>query len=104
MVRVPLGGGVDQPRQDAVADSGGANIHLFPERLDLGVRLDLDDAASIAAAAKAIEEYQNEFRFHYPHEHRAAGRPARRAAASLSIPRELKRSAKALSLTVVAGP
>jgi dimethylglycine dehydrogenase len=28
-------------------------------------------------AAKAIEEYQNEFRFHYPHEHRAAGRPAR---------------------------
>ncbi|MGI9450766.1 MAG: GcvT family protein [Geminicoccaceae bacterium] len=28
-------------------------------------------------AAKAIEEYQNEFRFHYPVEHRAAGRPAR---------------------------
>ncbi len=28
-------------------------------------------------AKKAIEEYQNEFRFHYPHEHRAAGRPAR---------------------------
>ncbi|MGI9490673.1 MAG: GcvT family protein [Geminicoccaceae bacterium] len=28
-------------------------------------------------AAKAIEEYQNEFRFHYPHEHRAAGRPVR---------------------------
>jgi len=28
-------------------------------------------------AAKAIEEYQNEFRFHYPHEHRPAGRPAR---------------------------
>jgi len=28
-------------------------------------------------AKKAIEEYQNEFRFHYPHEHRAAGRPAK---------------------------
>lgn len=26
-------------------------------------------------AIKAIEEYQNEFRFHYPHEHRTAGRP-----------------------------
>ncbi|MFK7994421.1 MAG: FAD-dependent oxidoreductase [Granulosicoccus sp.] len=26
-------------------------------------------------ALKAIEEYQNEFRFHYPHEHRPAGRP-----------------------------
>ena len=24
---------------------------------------------------KAIEEYQNEFRFHFPHEHRPAGRP-----------------------------
>ena len=28
-------------------------------------------------AAKAIEDYQNEFRFHMPHEHRPAGRPAR---------------------------
>lgn len=28
-------------------------------------------------ALKAIEEYQNEFRFHYPHEHRPAGRPLR---------------------------
>ncbi|MGI9502668.1 MAG: GcvT family protein, partial [Geminicoccaceae bacterium] len=28
-------------------------------------------------AAKAIEEYQNEFRFHYLHEHRPAGRPAK---------------------------
>jgi dimethylglycine dehydrogenase len=28
-------------------------------------------------ALKAIEEYQNEFRFHMPHEHRPAGRPAR---------------------------
>jgi len=28
-------------------------------------------------AVKAVEEYQNEFRFHYPHEHRPAGRPAK---------------------------
>jgi len=28
-------------------------------------------------AVKAIEDYQNEFRFHFPHEHRTAGRPAR---------------------------
>ncbi|MFK7857228.1 MAG: FAD-dependent oxidoreductase [Granulosicoccus sp.] len=28
-------------------------------------------------ALKAIEEYQNEFRFHYPHEHRPAGRPVK---------------------------
>ena len=28
-------------------------------------------------ALKAIEEYQNEFRFHYPHEHRPAGRPCK---------------------------
>ncbi len=26
-------------------------------------------------ALKAIEDYQNEFRFHFPHEHRSAGRP-----------------------------
>ena len=26
---------------------------------------------------KAIEDYQNEFRFHFPHEHRPAGRPLR---------------------------
>lgn len=26
-------------------------------------------------AVKAIEDYQNEFRFHFPHEHRPAGRP-----------------------------
>ncbi|MEM7731423.1 MAG: FAD-dependent oxidoreductase [Pseudomonadota bacterium] len=26
-------------------------------------------------ALKAIEDYQNEFRFHFPHEHRPAGRP-----------------------------
>ncbi len=26
-------------------------------------------------AAKAVEDYQNEFRFHMPHEHRPAGRP-----------------------------
>ena len=28
-------------------------------------------------AMKAIEDYQNEFRFHFPHEHRPAGRPAK---------------------------
>ncbi|MEX0286422.1 MAG: FAD-dependent oxidoreductase [Paracoccaceae bacterium] len=28
-------------------------------------------------ALKAIEEYQNEFRFEFPHEHRPAGRPAK---------------------------
>ncbi|MBH62181.1 MAG: FAD-dependent oxidoreductase [Alphaproteobacteria bacterium] len=28
-------------------------------------------------ALKSIEDYQNEFRFHMPHEHRPAGRPAR---------------------------
>ena len=28
-------------------------------------------------AKKAVEDYQNEFRFHMPHEHRPAGRPAR---------------------------
>jgi dimethylglycine dehydrogenase len=31
-------------------------------------------------ALKAIEDYQNEFRFHFPHEHRPAGRPPRHAA------------------------
>lgn len=29
------------------------------------------------AALKAVEDYQNEFRFHMPHEHRPAGRPAK---------------------------
>ena len=29
------------------------------------------------AALKAIEDYQNEFRFHFSHEHRPAGRPAK---------------------------
>lgn len=28
-------------------------------------------------ALKAIEDYQNEFRFHFPHEHRPAGRPVK---------------------------
>ena len=28
-------------------------------------------------ALKAIEDYRNEFRFHFPHEHRPAGRPVR---------------------------
>ncbi|MFY0311787.1 FAD-dependent oxidoreductase [Leisingera sp. D0M16] len=31
-------------------------------------------------ALKAIEDYQNEFRFHFPHEHRPAGRPAKTTA------------------------
>ncbi len=32
--------------------------------------------ATVALTAlKAIEDYQNEFRFHFPHEHRPAGRP-----------------------------
>ncbi|SHL74075.1 dimethylglycine dehydrogenase [Roseovarius marisflavi] len=28
-------------------------------------------------ALKAVEDYQNEFRFHFPHEHRPAGRPGK---------------------------
>ncbi len=28
-------------------------------------------------ALKAVEDYQNEFRFHFPHEHRPAGRPVK---------------------------
>ncbi|SDC22830.1 GcvT family protein [Ruegeria marina] len=28
-------------------------------------------------AVKAVEDYQNEFRFHFPHEHRPAGRPVK---------------------------
>ena len=36
------------------------------------------DYATVAyTAAKAVEDYQNEFRFHLPQEHRPAGRPAR---------------------------
>jgi dimethylglycine dehydrogenase len=30
-----------------------------------------------ATSLKAIEDYQNEFRFHFPHEHRPAARPAK---------------------------
>jgi len=36
-----------------------------------------DHATEEYTALKAIEDYQNEFRFHRPHEHRPAGRPAR---------------------------
>ena len=32
-------------------------------------------ATTELTALKAIEDYQNEFRFHFPHEHRPAGRP-----------------------------
>ena len=31
----------------------------------------------VGCSLKAIEDYQNEFRFHFPHEHRPAGRPAK---------------------------
>ncbi len=34
-----------------------------------------DHANVELTALKAIEDYQNEFRFHFPHEHRPAGRP-----------------------------
>ena len=36
-----------------------------------------DHATVPFTAAKAVEDYQNEFRFHLPHEHRPAGRPAK---------------------------
>lgn len=36
-----------------------------------------DHATVELTALKAIEDYQNEFRFHFPHEHRPAGRPAK---------------------------
>ncbi len=36
-----------------------------------------DHANVELTALKAIEDYQNEFRFHFPHEHRPAGRPAK---------------------------
>ncbi|MEL6420907.1 MAG: FAD-dependent oxidoreductase [Pseudomonadota bacterium] len=36
-----------------------------------------DHANKDHTAAKAIEDYRNEFRFHRPHEHRPAGRPAK---------------------------
>ena len=36
-----------------------------------------DYATEAYTAKKAIEDYQNEFRFHRPHEHRPAGRPLR---------------------------
>jgi len=36
-------------------------------------------------ALKAIEDYQNEFRFHRPHEHRPAGRPAKTTSLYLGL-------------------
>lgn len=36
-----------------------------------------DHATVELTALKAVEDYQNEFRFHFPHEHRPAGRNAR---------------------------
>ena len=34
-----------------------------------------DYATTKVTALKAVEDYRNEFRFHFPHEHRPAGRP-----------------------------
>ncbi|WP_281973177.1 GcvT family protein [Ruegeria faecimaris] len=39
-----------------------------------------DHANVELTALKAVEDYQNEFRFHLPHEHRPAGRPAKTTA------------------------
>jgi len=39
-------------------------------------------------ALKAIEDYQNEFRFHFPHEHRPAGRPAKTTPLTLVLAAE----------------
>jgi len=36
-------------------------------------------------ALKAIEDYQNEFRFHFPHEHRPAGRPMKTTPLTLAL-------------------
>lgn len=36
-----------------------------------------DHATQTYTAAKAIEDYQMEFQWHFPHEHRSAGRPAK---------------------------
>mgnify|MGYP000583802727 CR=1 FL=1 len=43
---------------------------IDPRRFGLHANVEL-------TALKAIEDYQNEFRFHFPHEHRPAGRPAK---------------------------
>lgn len=48
-------------------------------------------------ALKAIEDYQNEFRFHFPHEHRPAGRPAK------TTPLTPVLAAKGAEFTVVNG-
>ena len=44
-------------------------------------------ANSEYSAAKAIEDYQNEFRFHMPHEHRSAGRYARCTSVTAALER-----------------
>ncbi len=36
-------------------------------------------------ALKAVEDYRNEFRFHFPHEHRPAGRPVRTTPLTASL-------------------
>ncbi|MCP4999547.1 MAG: hypothetical protein GY933_12585, partial [Hyphomicrobiales bacterium] len=36
-------------------------------------------------ALKAIEDYQNEFRFHFPNEHRPAGRPVKTTPLTFSL-------------------
>lgn len=48
-------------------------------------------------ALKAIEDYQNEFRFHLPHEHRPAGRPIRTTPLTATL------GAKGAHFGVVAG-
>ncbi len=48
-------------------------------------------------ALKAIEDYQNEFRFHFPHEHRPAGRPAK------TTPLTPVLAAEGAAFTVVSG-
>ncbi|WP_306146796.1 MULTISPECIES: FAD-dependent oxidoreductase [unclassified Roseibium] len=48
-------------------------------------------------ALKAIEDYQNEFRFHFPHEHRPAGRSAK------TTPLTLVMAAEGAEFTVVNG-
>ena len=39
-------------------------------------------------ALKAVEDYRNEFRFHFPHEHRPAGRPVRTTPLTETLVRE----------------
>ena len=51
---------------DACFDTWTLDPRPFTGRADTSV-----------CAARAVEDYQNEFRFHFPHEHRPAGRPVK---------------------------